>query len=59
MKTIILLFLQIIAIVASCLIINYGIIELDKSNIWWGSILLASNFGGLVYRIIEIKETLE
>lgn len=47
------------AIVASCIIINLGIIELDKSNIWLGSILLASNFGGLVYNITEIKELLK
>lgn len=57
MKIFILLFLQIIAIVASCLIIYRGIIEIDQRDIWCGSILLAFNFGGLVYRITEIKET--
>ena len=59
MKIFILLFLQIIAIVASCLIIYRGIIEIDQRDIWLGSILLAFNFGGLVYRITEIKETLK
>lgn len=59
MKIITLLFLQIIAIVVSCLIINRGIIEIDKCDIWLGSILLAFNFGSLVYHITEIKETLK
>lgn len=59
MKTITLLFLQIIAVVASCLIINRGIIEIDKCDIWLGSILLAFNFGSLVYHITKVEETLK